>query len=767
MAPRPPFSFPPNRQGNAPSHPFYPNPLPSDEGEELNLRQIIAIGRRRKVLIAGVMIAVTSAVWIWTLGQTPQYEGKFQLLVEPVTSDEQNLQNLTKLTNSDTSPTSRLDYDTQIQVLRSPELMNPIVQQLRTHDPNLSYSSLISNLAVVRLQQTKILEIRYRGSNPQQIKFVLDTLSKGYLKYSLQERQTNLRQGIQFVEEQLETLQKRVDKLQQQLQLFRQRNNFIEPESQAQQLSTQLSNIIQQRLDTQKQLAETHALYESLQGSAGAASALAEAPRYQKLLEQLREIETKSAIESSRFRAQNPTMELLQDQRQKLLPVLREEAQRVLGDRFATISTQIQVMEVRAQSIAQSEEFVNQQLRDLPRLSRQYTDLQRELKVATESLNRFLATRETLQIETAQKDVPWQLLATPSQPQVPISPDATRNFIMGAIAGCILGILAALLAERLDNTFRSTDDLKDHTGLPLLGAIPFNQELSDSIEQMSPGFSLPSLPFNFGNHRHATAYTTAGFAEAFRSLHANIHLLSSDTPIRSLVISSALPSDGKSTVSLNLAQAAAAMGQRVLLVDADLRRPRISRLLQLPNLRGLSNLLASNTDPWQVIQRISDAHPEVSISGGNLSVLTAGQIPPDPTKLLASQKMHHLVERLQSIFDLVIYDSPPLIGLADSSLLARHLDGIVLVVGLGKTDRNALNEALDSLNVSHTQVLGMVANGVKHHTASTYSYYYHAYPHDQTPPVQNGNGHSNGNRNGNSNGNSNGNGVYPKVGGNH
>jgi capsular exopolysaccharide synthesis family protein len=744
MPPQPPF-FSANGSGNLPSHPFYPTQTSNDEGEELNLRQLLAIGRRRKVLIAGIMATVTSAVWVWTLAQTPQYEGKFQLLVEPVTS-EQNLQNLTKLVDANASPATRLDYDTQIQVLRSPELMEPIVQQLRSHDPSLNYGSLISNLTVVRLQQTKILEIRYRGSDPKQIKLVLDNLSKSYLKYSLQERQTNLRQGIQFVEDQLETLQKRVDKLQQQLQLFRQQNNFIEPENQAQQLSNQLTNITQQRLETQKQLAETRALYDSLQGSTGAASALAEAPRYQKLLEQLREIETKAAIESSRFRAQNPTMEMLQDQRQKLLPVLRNEAQRVLGDKLATVATQIQIMEVREQSIAQSEEFLNQQLRDLPRLSRQYTDLQRELKVATESLNRFLATRETLQIETAQKDVPWQLLAAPSQPQFPFSPNIGRNFVMGAIAGCVLGILAALLAERLDNTFRSTDDLKEFTGLPLLGVIPFNQELTESTDQTKLSFTLPSLPFNLGKPEPTKAYTASGFAEAFRSLHANLHLLSSDTPIRSLVISSALPSDGKSTVSINLAQAAAAMGQRVLLVDADLRRPRVSRALQLPNLRGLTNLLASNLEPWQVIQRLSETHPEMIGCGGNLSILTAGQIPPDPTKLLASQKMQHLVEHLQSIFDLVIYDSPPLIGLADCNLLARHMDGVVLVVGLGKTDRNALNEALDSLKVSRIQVLGMIANGVKHHTADTHSYYYHAYTRDQSPPEQPQNG--NGNRQG-------------------
>lgn len=729
----------PEENGKIALHTLNPVPLPDWGGGEFDLPQFFALLRRRALVIGGVAIAVTTTVWVWTLAQTPVYEGRFQLLVEAVTADR-DLNKLTEVTKSDAGPSSSLDYQTQIQVLRSPELMTPIVEQIRSRYSNISYGALVSNLLVIRLQETKILEVRYRDSDPDKVKFVLDQISEAYLKYSLQERQTNLRQGIEFVEDQLSKLQTRVDKLQDQLQNFRQRYNFIDPSAQSQQISTQTSTIAQQRLDTQKQLAETQALYANLQGSMGGASALQAAPVYQRLLGQLREIESKIAIEASRFSDVNPAIQTLRDQRDNLLPLLRQEAARVLGDRLAEVASQIEVLQVRSQAIAQAESSLNQQLKDLPVLSRRYADLQRELNVAIESLNRFLATREKLQVDAAQKEVPWQQISAPERPGLPTSPNMQRNFLLGVIAGLLLGTAAAVIADRLDNTFHAPDDLKDRTKLPLLAAIPFNKTLKgQEVDTPAIGaFPLESLAPAMNGNGKSLPYVKSNFLEAFRSLHANICLLGSDAPIRSLVISSALPGDGKSTVALNLAKAAAAMGQRVLLVDADLRRPKIGNLLNLPDMQGLSNLIATNVKFNQVLQHPPSKNGNGATASDNLYILTAGQIPPDPTKLLSSKKMRRLMERFEVFFDLVIYDTPPLLGLADSSLLATHTDGIVLIVGMGRTDRSALMQALDGLKLSRTPVLGVVANGIRSNHANAYHYYHRYYGQNQDSEDSNG-----------------------------
>ncbi len=722
--------------------PVYTNSLPNNSnqaGDDLDLQQLVAIVRRRIVVIGSVAISIAVGVGLWTLTQQPKYQGTFRLLVEPVTT-ENKLAELTQIPGvTSNGQQESLDYNTQIQVLVSPKLMAPIISQLAQQYPDIDYNAMLGAMTIKRFETTKILEVSYQDTETEKIKFILQQLAKDYLKYSLQERQTNLRKGIDFVDSQLPELQVRVNSLQRQLQQFRQQYNFIDPEVKAQQLSEQVDNVQLQRLDTQKELAETRSLYASFQAQSGAAladnpafyaatnsqersdtaQALKEAPVYQKLVGQLRDIESQIGADSTRFQDDSPNMVSLRNKRENLFPVLRAEAQRILGNKLVELSTKISGLEVRLAEVSQAENKLNQSVEQLPTLARQYTDLQRELKVATESLNRFLEKRESLQIENAQNEIPWQVIAAPKVEKEPISPNIKRNLVLGAIAGVMAGMAAALLAERLDNVFHTPEDLKDLTKLPLLGIIPFNKGLKQlaplaqaKVEKKAEGYKLV-LP-SMSSTQNESYFP---FVESFRSLHTNINFLGSDTPINSLVVTSAQKGDGKSTVSVQLAQAAAAMGQKVLLVDADMRLPQVHSRLGLPNEQGLSNIISTNLPIYEAIQR--------SPLGDNLFVITSGQIPPDPIKLLSSKKMQNIMAQLRTEFDLVIYDTPPILGLADSSIVATHTAGIMLVVRMGKTDRTVVRQALDGLRLSRANVLGLVVNGVRKHSGNAYNYYYY------------------------------------------
>jgi succinoglycan biosynthesis transport protein ExoP len=747
--------LPPNRNGHLPSElsslSLYE--LVETEDDKLDLRQILAVARRRALVVAGMAIAVTSGIVTKVLQQTPNYEGKFQLLVGSVSGEDQLEQISASLNQSAGVQTNSIDYETQIQVLWSPQVMTPIVEQIQSRYPEIDYNKLRRQLAINQLQETKILEVRYQDSDPEKIQFILEQIATGYVNYSLSEQQTSTRQGIQFVEEQLPKLQGRVDSLQQKLQRFRQQYNLVDPDSQGQLLTSRVSAIVQERQNTQTQLDEARTLAVQLQSQLGelglspkqaiAASALSEAPRYQQLLNQLTEIESQIASESARFTEQSPTIQALREKQQNLLPLLSQEAGTVLGANAASVpenpaslaspsslrlaltqqlvetTNQINMLEVRSGAIAKAERLMSQQLKNLAVVARQYTDLQRELNVATESLNRFLAVRETLQIEAAQKTLPWQLIAQPQQPQAPISPNIPHGIALGAVAGLLAGAGAGFLAEKLDKVFHSTEEVKEKTGLAVLGTIPFHKPLKKPSKSAKTAGKvetpLLASPISQSTYR----YHASPFLEAFRSLQTNLQFISPDQPIRSVVISSAVPADGKSTIAKFMAQAAAAMGQRVLLVDADLRRPQLHVRTDLPNVWGLSHVISSDINVKDVIQP--------SPLEENLFVLTAGQIPPDPTRLLCSQKMQHLVESFQEMFDLVIFDTPPMLGLADARLLAAHTDGIVMVVGLGRTDRTVLAQVLSGLKTSHARVLGVVANGVKNYTTSSYDYYHRYY----------------------------------------
>ncbi|MEM6253245.1 MAG: polysaccharide biosynthesis tyrosine autokinase [Cyanobacteria bacterium P01_D01_bin.156] len=705
-----------------------PTPMPwARDDDELDLAQLLTVLRRRSLMITGVAAGVLGTVMFNTLRQEPVYEGNFEVLVEPVNADN-NFSDLSGLLAEGASTKqSGLDYETQVQVLRSPELIDQVIEELKTVDPNLDYESLLRNLTIRRVGETKIIEVSYRGTDPTKIQATLDALATVYLKYSLDERQTNLRQGIQFVAGQLPELQDRVNELQGQLERFRQTYNFIDPATQNQQIAAQIQQLSTQRLAVDRQLAEARANYELLLADGGGEVALQMAPVYQQLIQELRQVETEIATELTRFQPGSLRIQILEEQRTRMLPVIEAEAQRVVNARYIEAENAIQILETQNQTIAAAEAQLQNTLTQLPTLARQYSDLQRELDIAVGALGRFLETRETLQIEAAQTEIPWEVIEAPSKPEVPISPNAKRSLVLGIVASLLVSVGAALLLEKLDTVCRTVDELKGIVKLPLLGTIPYQPEFDDAHTQQAGGIDQ-WLKQQLVKKDPATTngyygYGGSQFLESMRLLQTNLMLMGADRPIQSVILSSAMPNEGKSTVARHLAQTAATMGKRVLLVDTDLRRPTVHHRLGINNSKGLSDLLSGNASVGNVLNK---AMPFL-----HFYAITAGTLPPDPVKLLSSKRMRLLMRRLEKEFDLIVYDAPPIVGLADATLIAPHTDGLILVSRINTCDRNILGHAMDNISFTNIPVLGMVANGVK---AQGNGYkYYSAYGYDTKP----------------------------------
>jgi capsular exopolysaccharide synthesis family protein len=391
---------------------------------------------------------------------------------------------------------------------------------------------------------------------------------------------------------------------------------------------------------------------------------------------------------------------------------------------LTNIAGRIQELEARERSLKASEEVITQQIKVFPEVIRRYSDLTRELQVATDSLKEFLEKRESLKLDASQREIPWELIAPPEIPRdktgklVPASERQTkRQLSIAAILSLLLGIGIGFVVEILHTVFHTPDEIKAATRLRLLGVIPFAKELKKldkRPKRLAPAFpeqvNSPALLPRYGQ---VSNEQTASFLEAFRSLYTNIRLLSARKPIHSLAIGSAVPGDGKTSVALYLARTAASIGQRVLLVDADLRRPQLHLRLGLANTEGLNEVITTDLS-------LNDAIQQSSVEE-NLFVLTAGQPTTDSIKLLSSAKMQYLMEQFQAFFDLVIYDTPPLLGLADGNIVAAHTDGIILVVGLEKTDRLLLTKSMEGLKIAGASVLGVVANGIKGYTADAYT----------------------------------------------
>jgi len=709
----------------------------------LNFRPILRTVQRKVLLILGIT-ALSTAAGVFLNSKSPSiYQGRFQMLVEPVTSEQRRTDPNAIITGDvKDGRGAQLDYSTIFEILTGAGTLSDIADQVKTEHPNSNFNpgQLKAGLTVERLESekfdgdTKIIQISYQDEDGEIVESVLKTTAQKYLKYSLEERKSRIDQGVQFIDDQIPDLQRRVDTLQAQLQKLQKQYNLIDPASQGGELFTKVREIETEQLATERELQELKALEQNLENQlnltpneAIAASALSEDPSYQQLLTELKTVESEIATESARFQSDSPQIQALEEKRQNFQNLITQEILRILGQNTAgavnnpqvlafqnptrlelikqlvETTNQIQVLETRNQAITKNKNDVERQAAQFPAVAGQYNGIQRQLDVTTKTLDQLLTQRETLRVEAAQNTVPWELIVEPQvdrgldgQPEP--QPGDSKLILLGVAGGLMFGLVLAIAYEKLRNIFYTTEDIEDTTNLPLLGKIPLEKSLKKARKAAKVGRSIEATRKSYP--------ASSLFLEAFESLYANIRFRFSEQPVRSLVICSAGSGDGKSTIALNLAQTAAAMGQQVLLVDANLRSPLgLHTQLGLPNAEGLSELLNNKLTVNELLEQ--------SIVEENLSVLTAGQPLLDSPKRLASSQMQHLMDKFQARFDLVIYDTPNLIDYTDANFLAANTDGILMVAAVRKTKPSLVQQSLDQLNTFGLLILGVVANRVK------------------------------------------------------
>jgi capsular exopolysaccharide synthesis family protein len=314
-------------------------------------------------------------------------------------------------------------------------------------------------------------------------------------------------------------------------------------------------------------------------------------------------------------------------------------------------------------------------------------------------------TKMVAELETPQGSTTAAAKVTVVQqatlPTTPVVPQTVRNIGLGAVVGLLLGVGFAVLRDRLDNTLKTRRDVLDAGGAAAVGAVPFDPE-------------RPKHPLiSFGEGRSSSA-------EAFRQLRTNLQFLDVDNPPRMLVVSSAIPGEGKTTMALNLAFVLAEAGHRVALVEADMRRPRVSRYLQLVEGVGLTNILSGTAALDDVLQATGNV---------DVHVLAAGSHPPNPSELLGSSHMQRLLVELRERFDYVVLDAPPLLPVTDGAVLTNLTDGVLLVARYGHTKREQLTRAAENLRAIDARVLGTILNMVpSKSTDYEYAYYYDEQP---------------------------------------
>ena len=297
----------------------------------------------------------------------------------------------------------------------------------------------------------------------------------------------------------------------------------------------------------------------------------------------------------------------------------------------------------------------------------------------------------------------------PTSVSKPVSPRTTVNLGIGLVVGLLLGLIAAVIRELLDNTVRSEESLRAISTAPVVGSM-----------FLSP--TAKKSPLIVAGEAHSVR------AEAFRQLRTNLQFVDVDHPAKVIVVTSALPGEGKSTTAANLAVVFAENSQRVLLVEADMRRPQIADYLGLERAIGLSDVLAGHVQLHEVIQQW----------GASVSVLTCGSLPPNPSELLGSRHMESLLQVMRLEYDLIIFDTPPLLPVTDAAVLSTQADGTVVVVRTGSTTRAQLSTAVRSLTSVDSTILGFVTITKKprsRRNRAAYDSYYGSQPAPVSDPM--------------------------------
>ncbi|MBK1986699.1 polysaccharide biosynthesis tyrosine autokinase [Sphaerospermopsis aphanizomenoides BCCUSP55] len=705
--------------------------------------QIFAVFVRRFPWFLLVFLSSTALAGIITLKTNPTFKSTMQLLVEPNYQGKKEGDNSVETQFTDTNVV--IDTATQLNLMQSSGLIQKAVNKLKAEYPNITVEDVKKSLVLTQLRTkddnvvTKIFQVDYTDGDPEKTQKVLAAIRQVYVEYNKQQQDLRLQKGLQVIREQLRKASDEVNAAEANLQRFRRNQNLIDPEIQAKAIEESLNNIQKERQTTRSQYEEALAKQKSLQQqlnrspqNALVSSRLSQSTRYQSLLNEIQKTELALAQERLRFTDDTPSVQKLKEQLQSQKELLQKEVSRTLGGKSnATFGfgenlleqgqlgeidlnltselvenqTNIVALSARDQTLAEKENELRSQLKRFPSLLAYYNRILPQLQFSRERMEQLLRAEQQLRQELSKGGFNWEVVEEPQQ-GIKLGPNLKQNLLLGAVVGLMLGGIAAFIRESSDDSVHTTAELEKQIALPLLGTTP-------KLPPAKPKESIIKLPF--GKPEVLAPWTIQVLQspprwESLDLIYKNIELLHSVTDLKSLMVTSALPDEGKSALTLGLAMSAARLHKKVLLIDANLRDPSLHKQLNLPNEQGLSTLLASDvTLPNQI---------GVPYSGSSyIDILTAGPIPVDPAHLLSSPRMMELMAAFEENYDLVLIDAPSVLGMVDAILTASSCRSVVMVASIGRVTRNNLAQATAML--SKLNLIGVVANGVSN-SDSTY-----------------------------------------------
>ncbi len=759
--------------------------------EELNERQtsfndyLRVFYRGRWVISASFLIVMAITAYI-TFTTEPEFEASAKLMIEDkgvehtlfdiggFMNKETMINNQVEILNSRSlaeTVVNRMqasEFADQLEILnRKPAGTGNVLASVgkwllglfgkeSSEEDEVTFDDLVDNLrerlSITPIRDTDMIEIRVSAASPEEAMFITNALANAYSERNRLNSQEEIRQVKNFLENQLRTVESQLANSEDSLKIFKQSERVAALPDETQELIKKLAEFegLYNEALTEYHSNEQRLAYINKQLDLNKQNFdlqnISSTPYFEGLKKQIGEFVSKRALYVANllskgvYREDDPQIRQYDEQIGILNKQLREEIAKLaktevldpvaLGSNLAMrkieIEANLQALQPKIEALKGVVAQYNRELEGLPEKSLQLARLQRSAvvdeKIYLMMKEKFTETRITEVGQLGQV----RIIDSARAPKIPIRPKTKLNLILGALIGLGLGFALTFLLEYIDNTVRAIEDI-EKIGMTVLGSIPVitREEAIKRFKMATNGVNGKASNLDSEEAQAMAARLITHFApkspisEAYRTFRTNLQYTKLDRDLKALLVTSPGPGEGKSTSVSNLAITMAQMGSRVLLIDSDLRRPVLHSIFKVDRRVGLSNVLVGRATIEEAVQK-TDIE--------NLFVMPCGTLPPNPSELLASNAMTRTLEEMKARYDMVLFDSPPIIAVTDAAVLSSRLDGVILVVKAGQTDREAAYRAYSLLKNVNARILGALLNGVQIESMyGSYYYYYHYY----------------------------------------
>ena len=712
---------------------------PAVDVEKNSVREYFRIIRRHKWIVLATLVVLVTIVTIGTMLTKPVYRAEAKLEIGRETERVAQGRQILELESA--SVFNPFFLQTQVDILHSRDLARRVIQKLNLSENDefklKNADKIAENEREVRLvnafqarydvsvgRQTKVVSLTFDSYNPKLAAEVANAISSEYIVWSMESRLQGVSSAKDFLAKRVQEAEAALRDAENEQQQYLAAHRIISVEDKGDITLARTVELNRQLTDLENERRTAEANYNrSKEVPADELPQVINDVTVQNIARELSKKKQELANLSAKYQATYPAVKQVQEEVKQLETQLSEQKAKIVKN----IETQFQVARKREEdlkaSFGQSRNEAIQQNRESSELGllkqkietnrKNYEDLQGRLRQA--------------EVESDFRPSNIRRVQDAEIPIAPVKPNKVLNIGLSMLIGLALGIGLAFFLEYLNNTINTAEDVERIVQLPALGGIPSLQSLAKNKM-----LGVNANGNGNGNGKKSTALTAvsnellsghdplSSFAESYRALRTSLLLSSAEHAPRTMLITSSHPAEGKTTIVANTAISLAQTGARVLVLDADMRRPRCHKILSTKNDTGLSTYLSRDVSVDKVI--IPHDIP-------NLFVMPAGPVPPNPSELLSSIKLRYLVAELQDRFDHIIIDSPPVIHVTDALIISPHVDGVVIVVKSNHTPREAVQRAKQALADVNAKIFGVVLNCIDLNTESYYYNYKYAYYH--------------------------------------